>query len=55
MSAEIIDGKKIAEEIRAELSREIEGLKNSHGITPGLAVVLVGENPVFIVDAAVCM
>jgi methylenetetrahydrofolate dehydrogenase (NADP+)/methenyltetrahydrofolate cyclohydrolase len=45
MSAEIIDGKKISEEIRAGLSKEIVELKNKHGITPGLAVVLVGENP----------
>ncbi|MDA7514738.1 bifunctional methylenetetrahydrofolate dehydrogenase/methenyltetrahydrofolate cyclohydrolase FolD [Akkermansiaceae bacterium] len=42
--AAIIDGKKVAEEVLAECSREIEGLK-SHGITPGLAVVLVGEDP----------
>lgn len=42
--AAIIDGKKVAEEVLAECSREIEGLK-SHGIIPGLAVVLVGEDP----------
>ena len=42
--AAIIDGKKVAEEVLAECSREIEDLK-SHGITPGLAVVLVGEDP----------
>jgi len=45
MPAEIIDGRKIAEDIRGELTKEIEELKNKHGITPGLAVVLVGENP----------
>ena len=45
MPAEIIDGKKIAEQIRAELSGEIDKLKNEHELTPGLAVVLVGENP----------
>ncbi|MBN2534083.1 MAG: bifunctional methylenetetrahydrofolate dehydrogenase/methenyltetrahydrofolate cyclohydrolase FolD [Spirochaetales bacterium] len=45
MSAKIIDGQKISEEIQAELSKEIETLKNQYGITPGLAVVLVGENP----------
>ena len=39
-----IDGKKVAEEVLAECSREIEELK-SNGITPGLAVVLVGEDP----------
>ena len=42
--AAIIDGKKVAEEVLAECSREIEDLK-SQGITPGLAVVLVGEDP----------
>ena len=42
--AAIIDGKKVAEEVLAECSREIEELK-SNGITPGLAVVLVGEDP----------
>ena len=45
MAAEIIDGKKIAETIRAELAEEIKSLKEQHNITPGLAVVLVGENP----------
>lgn len=45
MSAKIIDGKKIAETIRQELKEEIELLKNKHSVTPGLAVVLVGENP----------
>ena len=45
MAAKIIDGKKIAETIRGELATEIEKLKNEHGVTPGLATVLVGENP----------
>ena len=45
MPAEIIDGKKIAEDIRADLAKEIGELKEKHGITPGLAVILVGENP----------
>ena len=44
MRAEIIDGKAIAEQMRADLSVEIEGLK-ARGVTPGLAVVLVGEDP----------
>jgi len=42
---EIIDGKQVAESIRSELSQEIEGLQNQHGVTPGLAAVLVGEDP----------
>ncbi|HUV07924.1 MAG TPA: tetrahydrofolate dehydrogenase/cyclohydrolase catalytic domain-containing protein, partial [Spirochaetia bacterium] len=45
MSAQIIDGTKIAETIREELKAEIEQLKDKHGAIPGLAVVLVGENP----------
>jgi methylenetetrahydrofolate dehydrogenase (NADP+)/methenyltetrahydrofolate cyclohydrolase len=45
MAARVIDGKKIAEQIRGELAKEIEELKARHGLTPGLAVVLVGEDP----------
>jgi methylenetetrahydrofolate dehydrogenase (NADP+)/methenyltetrahydrofolate cyclohydrolase len=44
MSAELIDGKKISEQIRAEVKKETESLK-SKGIVPGLAAVLVGDNP----------
>jgi methylenetetrahydrofolate dehydrogenase (NADP+)/methenyltetrahydrofolate cyclohydrolase len=42
--AEIIDGKKVAAEIRQELKQEVDELK-ARGVTPGLAVVLVGDNP----------
>jgi methylenetetrahydrofolate dehydrogenase (NADP+) / methenyltetrahydrofolate cyclohydrolase len=45
MSASIIDGKKIAEEIRREVKRETEKLKAGKGIQPGLAFILVGDNP----------
>lgn len=45
MPAEIIDGKKVATEIRAELKAKVQELKSSRGITPGLAVILVGEDP----------
>ena len=41
--ARIIDGKKIAAEIRAEVKEQVQKLKSEHGVTPGLAVVLVGE------------
>lgn len=44
MAAQIIDGKRIAAEIREELMKEVESLKEV-GCTPGLAVILVGENP----------
>jgi len=44
LRAELIDGKKIAESMRAELRPEIEALR-AKGVVPGLAVVLVGEDP----------
>lgn len=44
MNAQIIDGKKIAAEMRKELQIEVEALKRN-GIYPGLAVILVGDNP----------
>ncbi len=45
MTTHIIDGNDIARKIRAELTQEIERLKAERGVTPGLATVLVGENP----------
>jgi len=45
MSAVIIDGKQVAKEIRAELEAQVRQLKAEKGIVPGLAVVLVGEDP----------
>lgn len=45
MTARIIDGKQIAEDIKTEVRRETEALKQARGITPGLAFILVGENP----------
>ena len=42
--ANLIDGRAIAEKVYVDLRREIAELK-SNGITPGLAVVLVGDNP----------
>jgi len=43
--AAIIDGKAIAANLRAKIGREVEALKSSSGFVPGLAVVLVGEDP----------
>ena len=43
--AVIIDGKKIAQDIRNEVKAEALRLKEQAGITPGLAVVLVGDDP----------
>lgn len=45
MAARILDGKAIAAEIQAELSLRISDVKQSSGITPRLAAVLVGEDP----------
>ncbi|MDX6807559.1 bifunctional methylenetetrahydrofolate dehydrogenase/methenyltetrahydrofolate cyclohydrolase FolD [Terrihabitans rhizophilus] len=45
MTARIIDGKALAESIRNKVAAEAAELKRSHGIVPGLAAVLVGENP----------
>ena len=43
--AEIIDGKAFAANVRGQVADEVSKLKEEHGITPGLAVVLVGEDP----------
>lgn len=45
MSAKIIDGKAFAAGIRERVGDYATGLKTDHGIQPGLAVVLVGEDP----------
>jgi len=45
MPAEVISGKKVAKEIRAELKAETEKLIADTGVTPGLVTILVGENP----------
>lgn len=44
MTASLIDGKKIAADLRAEIGEVVTALKAEHGLTPGLAVVLVGED-----------
>jgi len=45
MSAKIIDGKAIAAKLRAEYHLRVDDLKARHGVTPGLAVILVGNSP----------
>ncbi|MBN8291080.1 bifunctional methylenetetrahydrofolate dehydrogenase/methenyltetrahydrofolate cyclohydrolase FolD [Rhodobacter sp. NTK016B] len=45
MTAQIIDGKAFAARIRGEVATHVARLQADHGITPGLAVVLVGEDP----------
>ena len=43
--AKIIDGKALAADVRAGVARRAKVLKEKHGLIPGLAVVLVGDNP----------
>lgn len=45
MTAEIIDGKAFAARIREQVAAHVATIKDAHGVTPGLAVVLVGEDP----------
>ncbi len=45
MSAKTIDGKAFAASVREKVAGHVARLKDEHGITPGLAVVLVGEDP----------
>ncbi|CAN5543421.1 bifunctional methylenetetrahydrofolate dehydrogenase/methenyltetrahydrofolate cyclohydrolase [soil metagenome] len=45
MTARIIDGKIIAAGLRARVAAEVARVKDEHGVTPGLAVVLVGSDP----------
>ncbi len=45
MSAQLIDGKSFASGLRGRVASKTAELKSAHGITPGLAVVMVGEDP----------
>ena len=45
MAARIIDGKAFAEGLRGRIASHVARLKAEHGITPGLAVVIVGHDP----------
>ncbi|APX89889.1 bifunctional methylenetetrahydrofolate dehydrogenase/methenyltetrahydrofolate cyclohydrolase [Brevirhabdus pacifica] len=45
MAAKIIDGKAFAADVRGRVAEHVAGLQRDHGLTPGLAVVLVGEDP----------
>jgi methylenetetrahydrofolate dehydrogenase (NADP+)/methenyltetrahydrofolate cyclohydrolase len=43
--ATVIDGKAIAAQVRAQVAIDVKALESGHGLKPGLAVVLVGEDP----------
>lgn len=45
MSAKIIDGKAVAKSVRDDVAAGVAALEKEHGVVPGLAVVLVGEDP----------
>lgn len=45
MTAHKIDGRAFAEGLRKRIAQEVEKLKSEHGITPGLAVIIVGHDP----------
>ncbi|HVM98621.1 MAG TPA: bifunctional methylenetetrahydrofolate dehydrogenase/methenyltetrahydrofolate cyclohydrolase FolD [Caulobacteraceae bacterium] len=45
MTAQIIDGRVLAETVRARVTAEVARLAREHGLKPGLAVVLVGDDP----------
>jgi methylenetetrahydrofolate dehydrogenase (NADP+)/methenyltetrahydrofolate cyclohydrolase len=45
MTAKAIDGKGFAAEVRARVAAHVAGLRAAHDLVPGLAVVLVGEDP----------
>ena len=45
MTAKVIDGKEFAARVRAQVAAHVARLAEENGLTPGLAVVLVGEDP----------
>ncbi len=45
MTARIISGNDIAKKVHAQVAEKVTALRNADGITPGLAVVLVGDDP----------
>ena len=45
MTAQLIDGKAFAARVRGQVAEHVARLKQEHGIVPGLAVVVVGEDP----------
>jgi methylenetetrahydrofolate dehydrogenase (NADP+)/methenyltetrahydrofolate cyclohydrolase len=45
MTAQIIDGKAFGARVREQVARQVSALKERHGLTPGLTVVIVGDDP----------
>jgi methylenetetrahydrofolate dehydrogenase (NADP+)/methenyltetrahydrofolate cyclohydrolase len=49
VTAAILDGKKLAEAVRAEVHGNVDAFRSRHGRAPGLDVVLVGEDPASVI------
>ena len=45
MSAQIVSGKELSAKIREELKERVKKVEREKGFTPGLAVILVGDDP----------
>ncbi len=45
MTAQLINGTELARSLRAEVAQQVAELKQQHGLVPGLAVILVGDDP----------
>ncbi|MFP3870063.1 MAG: bifunctional 5,10-methylenetetrahydrofolate dehydrogenase/5,10-methenyltetrahydrofolate cyclohydrolase [Syntrophobacteria bacterium] len=45
MAAKLLKGAEVAKEIREDLKKEVEEMKEKHGVVPGLVTILVGEDP----------
>ena len=43
--AELIDGKLVSSELRLNVKKDVEEIKSKYGLIPGLAVIIVGDNP----------
>ncbi|MDD4101323.1 MAG: tetrahydrofolate dehydrogenase/cyclohydrolase catalytic domain-containing protein, partial [Kiritimatiellae bacterium] len=45
MSATVIDGKQLAADMRADIARQVEELREKNNVVPGLGVMLIGADP----------
>ncbi|MBS2023334.1 MAG: bifunctional methylenetetrahydrofolate dehydrogenase/methenyltetrahydrofolate cyclohydrolase FolD [Deltaproteobacteria bacterium] len=49
MPAQLIDGKALSAQVRAQVQADVQALQKAHGLTPGLAVVRVGDDPASVI------
>ena len=52
MTAALLDGKQLAQTMQAEIAAEVQAFVARHGVRPGLAAVLVGDNPASHISSA---